>query len=135
MNANNASGRIVLQTPDTDVMVLLVHYMPQMQAVTEVCMETGRITRTLDLRRRIPIHDIADSFGSAICSILPAVHALTGCDMVSSLFGVGKTTVMKLVKKLPRTDIDHLKALSEDDENAAVDGSRCFLASLYDPKG
>ena len=67
-----------------------------------------------------PIHDIADSFRSAICSILPAFHALTGCDTVSSLFGVGKTIVMKLVKKLPRTDIDHLKALSEDDENAAV---------------
>ena len=104
LNAKNASGRIVIKSPDTDVMVLLVHYMPQMLAVSEVWMETGRITKTLDVRRMIPIHDIANSVGSATCTILPECHALTGCDTVSSLYGVGKKKMRQLVmKKLVQT--------------------------------
>jgi hypothetical protein len=30
-----------------------------------------------------------------VCNILPAVHALTGCDTTSSFFGIGKKTVYK----------------------------------------
>lgn len=134
INAKNTSGRIVFQSPDTDVMVLLLHYVPQMQAVSEVWMENGRITRTPDLRRMIPIHDISNSLGTAICTILPEVHSLTGCDTVSYFYGVGKKTVMQLVLKKPSTEFAHLEALSRDDEITAVDASRHFIASAYDHK-
>jgi hypothetical protein len=29
---------------------------------------------------------------------LPAVHALTGCETISSFFGIGKKTVLKTLK-------------------------------------
>ncbi len=33
--------------------------------------------------------------------ILPAVHALTGCDTTSSFYGIGKRTVFKIVNNNP----------------------------------
>jgi len=83
MSSKNVTGRLVVQSPDTDVMILLILYMQQMEAVQDLWMETGTITRTLDLRRLIPIHKIADKVGPVVCNTLPAVHALTGCDTVS----------------------------------------------------
>jgi hypothetical protein len=65
------SGRIVIKTLDTDVVVLSVHYCPQMKHVKEFWIETGQITRTADRRRYIPIHDISKSLGSSFCEILP----------------------------------------------------------------
>ena len=33
----------------------------------------------------VPIHNLVDHFGSALVEILPAVHALTGCDTTSKV--------------------------------------------------
>ena len=41
------------------------------------------------------MHDITLAIGPLVCNILPAVHALTGCDTTSSFFGIGKKTVYK----------------------------------------
>ena len=73
MSSKNVNGRLVVQFPDTDVMV----------AVQELWMETRTIARTLDLRRLIPIHKIVDKVGPVVCNTLPVVHALTGCDTAS----------------------------------------------------
>ena len=41
------------------------------------------------------MHDITLAIGPLVCNILPAAHALTGCDTTSSFFGIGKKTVYK----------------------------------------
>ena len=41
------------------------------------------------------MHDIILVIGPLVCNILPAVHALTGCDTMSSFFGIGRKTVYK----------------------------------------
>lgn len=41
------------------------------------------------------MHDITLAIGPLVCNILPAVHALTGCDTTSSFLGIGKKTVYK----------------------------------------
>ena len=38
---NNVQGRIVVKSPDTDVLVLLVHYFPNMKNTSELCFHTG----------------------------------------------------------------------------------------------
>jgi len=50
MNADKriSSGRLVVPTPDTDVLVLLVHYFGRMRGFNECWMETGGVTKTLD---------------------------------------------------------------------------------------
>jgi hypothetical protein len=128
------AGCVVVQSPDTDVMVLLVHCMSQMKAIREVWLETGTVTRTLDLCRMIPINNIATSIGPDVCSVLPAVHALTGCDSVSHFSGVGKKTELQLVRKTSSTDRTCIQTLSGDDEDAALNASRPYVAALYDPK-
>ena len=34
-----------------------------------------------------------------ICSLLPFLHALTGCDTTSQIFGVGQTSALKIFRK------------------------------------
>lgn len=132
VNANSriSSGRLIVQTPDTDVLVLLVYYFEKMDAFKECWMETGSSTKTLDLRRYIPVHEIAVALGSALCEALPCIHALTGCDTVSSFFGIGKKTALNSAQALAKSDPLRLKAIG----NATVDTSRYFAVALYDPK-
>ena len=92
---NNVQGRIVVKSPDTDVLVLLVHYFPKKKNPSELWFQTGLITSTKDYRRYIPIHELCKSLSSVVCEILPAGYALTGCDTTSSFFGIGKKSMLK----------------------------------------
>ncbi|MES9879249.1 MAG: hypothetical protein ABW185_00005 [Sedimenticola sp.] len=128
-------GRVIIRTLDTDVVVLSVHYYPQMKHVTESWIETGSVTRTADRRRYIPIHDISKSLGSPFCDILPAVHALTGCDSVSSFAGIGKVSVINCLKSNGPEQFADLTGLSGNEEQVALNAARKLIATLYDPKG
>ena len=44
---------------------------------------------------------IYDSLGPDVCSALPGMHALTGCDTVSAFVGKGKVAALKLVQTNP----------------------------------
>ena len=48
---NNVQGRIVVKSPDTDVLVLLVHYFPNMKNTSELWFQTGllRALRIVDV--------------------------------------------------------------------------------------
>ena len=105
-----------------------------MDAFIEVWMETGRVTKTLGLRRFTPIHDIGGSVGPEICGALPALHALTGCDTVSSFFVIGKKTALNTAQAIGVYDLRCLQALTGDD-SAALDAFRQFLAKMYDLEG
>ena len=83
----NVQGCIVVKSPDTDVLVLLVHYFPKMKNPSELWFQTRLITSTKDNRRYIPIHELCKSLSSVVCEILPAAYALTGCDTTSLVSG------------------------------------------------
>jgi hypothetical protein len=84
-----------VKSPDTDILVLLVHYFPKIKNTSELWFQTGLITSTKDYRRYIPIHELCKSLSSVVCEILPAGYALTGCDTTSSFFGIGKKSMLK----------------------------------------
>ena len=85
---NDMTGRVIIKMPDTDVLVLVIHYYPQMDRVKEFWIETGTVTRTTDLRRFIPVHDICHSQSPLFLKVLPAIHALTGRYSTSVFFSV-----------------------------------------------
>ena len=63
-----------------------------------------------------------------------SIHALSGCDTVSSLFGVGKTKLAKVVAKNP----DLATKLELFMDPLATEGELCangkqIIASLYVP--
>ena len=69
-----------------------------------------------------------------MCEILPAAHALTGCDTTSSFFGIGKKSMFKALKETPNqfSDLSRIECSDIDD---SVDLSRKLISRLYDPKG
>jgi hypothetical protein len=98
---NKVQCCIVVKSPDTEVFVLYVHYCPNMENTSELWFQTGLITSTKDCRRYIHVHELCKSLSSVLCEILPAAHALTGCDTTSSFFGIGKKSVFKALKETP----------------------------------
>ena len=130
----NVMGRIVIKSLDTDVLVLLVHYFSRMSNISELWFQTGTITTLKDGRRYIPVHDLCKSLSAVLCRILPAAHALTGCDTTSAMFGIGKKLVYKLLKESP-DEFKDLCKLGDSDVETAVDASRKLVSNLYDQRG
>ncbi|KAK3746863.1 hypothetical protein QZH41_000037 [Actinostola sp. cb2023] len=86
--------RIVVQSPDTDVAVLCV-YAYHLIASEELWFRTG----VKDKLRFIPVHRLAEKLGNDLSIMLPAFHALTGCDTTSGLFQIGKRKAWKALLK------------------------------------
>ncbi|CAC5383566.1 unnamed protein product [Mytilus coruscus] len=97
----NIRGLIIVKCSDTDVLVLCVHYFKVLVSTEQMWFLTGSTNSLRDCRRYIPIHELSKSLSPLLANILPAVHALTGCDTTSAIFGFGKKTVFKLIRKSP----------------------------------
>ena len=76
---------------------------------------------------------ILRSVSPTFSSILPAVHALTGCDSTSALFGIGKKSVFKAIYDHP-DDFSDLLTLNSEDDASALQAARKLTSALYDPK-
>ena len=88
--------RIIIKSPDTDVLLLCIHFFPSMSNTKELCFKAETVTRTKDGRRYLSVHDVCHIQGPLVCKLFPAVHALTGCDTTSSFFRIGKKTTNSL---------------------------------------
>ncbi|KAK6186089.1 hypothetical protein SNE40_008194 [Patella caerulea] len=81
---------------DTDLLILLCYYtIPNSH---ELQFRSGKSTGLIHKAKVWSMKKTIDVVGRQICSILPAVHALTGCDTTSRIFGVGKANVFKKVR-------------------------------------
>ena len=90
--ANTGASRIVIRSPDSDVLVIgcsVAHQIP-----AEIILQTG----TKNQRRCISMTAIACSLGEDVCKALPGLHAFPGCDSTSAFFDQGKSTAFELVK-------------------------------------
>ena len=84
---------IIVRSPDTDVLVLLVKYWTQIGC--SILVDTG----TGNKRRLVDIESIVKKQGVDICSVLPAIHCFTGCDTVSAFVRRGKVGPVRLLEK------------------------------------
>jgi hypothetical protein len=91
---SGVKGRIIIKSADSDVLVLCVHYFSNRQHTLELWFQTGTVSSTKDRRRYIPVHEICSTLSPVFTNTLPAAHAVTGCDTTSSLFGIGKRSVL-----------------------------------------
>ena len=135
--STHQKGRIIVKSPDTDVLVLCVHYFSKFRSTKEMWIQTGIVTGTTDLRRFIPVHEICHNIAQEIQTVLPAIHALTGCDSTSAFFGKGKSTVLKVA--LENLDvIQSLKKMASASTSAdfeeAISAAQQFVVLLYDQK-
>jgi hypothetical protein len=74
-----------VKSPDTDVLVLLVHYFPNMKNTSELWFQTGLITSTKDCRRYIPVHELCLNV-SSLGGSLTKVESLTVSNFTRNLF-------------------------------------------------
>lgn len=126
-HAARADRRLVIHSPDTDVLVLSISHFRSL-ACPELWFRTGVKNR----HRFIPVHDIAHALGEKLCSSLPGFHAITGCDSTSSLAGIGKKKAWDIFRR----SIDHqdsLSLLGEEQELSLITANKCeaYVCSLY----
>ena len=94
LHAASDYPRIVVQSPDTDVIVLYCSHFSSL-GCEELWFQTG----VRDKSRYIPVHSVSQAIGSSLCSSLPGFHALTGCDSTSSFYGIGKKKAWNVIEK------------------------------------
>ena len=82
----------------------------------------------------IPVYSICNILNPVLCNILPAAHAIIRCDSTSSLFGIGKRTVFKVLKDSPE-NFTELSILVDCDTDKSIDAARKLVCRLYDQKG
>ena len=87
--AESGANVIVICSPDTDVMILLLHHRPSIRA-NEIYFMTGRQGKYAKLTRFIPIHVIFNILSSMEVSLLLPVYGLTGLHVLSSEMGRSK---------------------------------------------
>jgi hypothetical protein len=126
-------GRIIIKTSDTDVIVLCIYFDKQMTNTSELWLQMENVSSVKDGRRFLPIHELCSSLSEITCRVFPAAHALSGCDTTSSFFGIGKTSVYKILKDAA-PDFHDLDNLGDPDKDVAISCSSRFVARLYDQK-
>ncbi len=112
--------RLVIQSRDTDVLVLLIHHKHRFPA--EVWMSAG----TSKNPRFIPINNVVESLAPDIAVALPAYHAITGSDTTSQFSGHGK-------KSTWNTFISKADLLKPSVDTGSFDmvGAEQFVMKLY----
>ena len=87
----SASRTTTLIGEDTDLLVLLLHHV-----VVSKC--SGLYFRSDKAKLNVyNIKVLKQVLGGAVCNDLLFVHAFTGCDSVSRIFGIGKQSVFQLI--------------------------------------
>ncbi len=127
-------GQIILKSPDTDVVVLAAHYFPSMESVDKLWVETGHSGPTAQNHRFIPVHELCQANSSIFLKILPAIHAITGCDSSPSFYRVGKKTVVNVVNTYGADHFKELAHFGSRDLESDLTSARQLVAALYDPK-
>jgi len=124
--ANQGINCMKVICDDTDVFVLLVHYYHHCKLTCQLLMEGTSSKRTV-----IDIGATAKQHVDIVPDIL-AAHVLSGCDTVPHLWGIGKSTVIKVLKKgctleslgNPNGDIEDITAA------ATVFAAKCYGSSV-----
>ena len=88
------SSNIVIAARDTDIIRLLL-------GLYHHFVERPHVFVTMGNGEYLDIRTLSDKLGPPVCSSLLLVHALTGCDSVSFMYGIGKPTVVKAVLNHP----------------------------------
>ena len=96
--AKAGAQTIVIQSPDTDILVLLLHHRSAIPA-KNIFFSTGHEGKHTSMKRFIPVHTLYKLISPCQIAVLLSIYTLTGCDTVSFFFGHGKATAFQLMQK------------------------------------
>ena len=104
-----------VRTVDSDVVVLTINIFHEV-GLSELWVGFG----TGKSYKCIPIHYISQLLGPQRCKVLSLFHAITGCDVVSAMFGIGKKTAWNAWIACPEVT-DKLIAITQDPNSFTLD--------------
>ena len=124
--------KMIISSPDTDVAVMSCFLkISCLESIDEIWLKPGIGVNI----QCLPIHDITDQLGFSVVELLPAVHSITGCDSVSSLFGIGERNTFQTLKANSESPTD-IRLFGDSLSLSIADGhvTVCikFVCSLYD---
>jgi hypothetical protein len=107
---------------DTDILVLLVCHFES--AMMDIFLHYDVSTRRANSKNVLSIRDICNAIGHTAVQQLLVVHALSGCDTTSCLYGYSKTSIWKRVtgngKTLELTNVIEYSDSRESIVNAGL---------------
>ena len=123
-------AKLVVSSPDTDVLLLLVYMYPNLP------MSTTFLTGKDKLKRSITLQSIYNNLGAKHASALLGFHALTGSDMSGRFAGRTKDSCFKAFMSCDDRILDALAMLSSDIDLPADVCSQLerFVCVLYRSK-
>ena len=119
----NPFRELCIFSPDTDVLLLLNHYYPQLPTVT--MFYTGN--------HIISVGAAYEVLGPQKCLALLGFHAFTGCDQTSKFHGKSKLTCWKVFMKSEDDVIEAFQNIGENDEagEATINKLEKYVIDLF----
>ena len=93
---NNASEKIEVRSPDTDVLVLQLHHTTEIHT-KEISFRTGTQGKHTNLSRYIPVHILFEELSRKQHNILLSVYCRRGCATTISFRGSGKKAAFRIL--------------------------------------
>ena len=109
--------RVLVISRDTDVLLLLVHFMPTKPV------EVWMIYATAKSRKCYQVHEASQRLTQSVKTNLLSVHALTGCDTTSAFHGYRKKSCWKTFLNQPLL----VAGIGRDGELAPIEQFVCHL--------
>lgn len=125
----SATNEVVVIGEDTDLLILLLYHADPEKHNVYLKSEQKQTSV-----KKVKIWDILkakSNLGGKTCTLLPAIHAFSGCDTTSRMFGIGKGIVLKKLRSEPEfQDMTTTFMTSTDSRIIAASGEE-MMVSLY----
>ena len=120
--ADIGAKNVVVSSPDTDVLVLLLGHRASIGA-DNIYLLTGNVSN--HTKQYIPIHGIFDALTRNQHNILMQVYCISGCDTVSGFYGHGKAKAFNVLMKhatvlQPMADIGSTLHINNESKKAST---------------
>ena len=103
--AQRGPTSIIIQSPDTGVLILTLCI------YRRLCPDTRVIAGTGGKRRSIPLGPLYEAVGEDLVKALPGFHAFSGCDQTSTICGKSKVSCWNTLKKAEQPILDAICSL------------------------
>ena len=127
---------VILVGDDTDLLILSIHYMQShFDSVNDRSCNNLHILRQMS-NSCINVKVVLDALPLAVKRNVLAIHAISGCDTVSQLYGIGKDKLFKQISKKPdiARGLEPFLAAEYDEASIKAVGLD-IIAGLYNIRG